>query len=169
MSRYVWWEQLNVVFLHFPLRSVTSPSAARSHLSHRKTCVSGSSGLDPDPSASLRTSTRLQCQSRFGHPAWASSRSRTRTRRPRELSTWTRTGHACQDTGREHHQSKTQRTITCDHDETTSTTSVLKVKQETRSNSLNQPRGDVCPGSLWGAESLPASQSGWATGGWRFH
>lgn len=91
---------------HFPLRSSTSPSAVRSHRSHGNTWSSGSSGPAPVPpgppssacpSASLRTSTRLQCQSRLGNPVRTSRRSWTRTRRPRGTLARTQTRHVCRD------------------------------------------------------------------------
>lgn len=88
--------------LHFPLRSSTSPSAVRSHLSHKNTWTSGPSGSVPPrppssarPSSTSRTSTRLQCQSRLGYPVRASRCSRIRTIPPSGSLARTRTGHTC--------------------------------------------------------------------------
>lgn len=46
---------------------------------------------------------------------------------------------------------------------------VLSLRQETWWNSLIQAGDDGHPRSQWWSESPPASQSGWATGGWSFH
>lgn len=81
------------IISRFPLRSSTSPSAVRSHLSHKNTCVSEPSGLGSWPLTCWRSSTLLQCQSKLGNPVCTSSWSRTRTTRPSGPLGLTRTRH----------------------------------------------------------------------------
>lgn len=86
--------------LHLSLRSSIAPSSGRSHLSHRNVCTSDCVSASPS-FATLRTSTKAQCQARFGKPGRISRRSRIISRCPSVALDLSRTWRVCIDQGKQ--------------------------------------------------------------------